>query len=54
MLGRKVDEKVWRLPLHKNFDDNLMNSSKADMQNINYTRWSWINYSGTIFTKIHY
>ena len=33
--GEKVDEKVWRLPLHKNFD-KLMNSKTADMQNINY------------------
>ncbi len=33
--GKKVDEKVWRLPLHKNFD-KLMNSKTADMQNINY------------------
>ncbi len=33
--GQKVKEKVWRLPLHKNFD-KLMNSKNADMQNINY------------------
>ena len=33
--GEKVDEKVWRLPLHKNYD-KLMNSKTADMQNINY------------------
>ena len=33
--GKKVDEKVWRLPLHKNFD-KLMDSKNADMQNINY------------------
>ena len=33
--GIKVDEKVWRLPLHKNYD-KLMNSKNADMQNINY------------------
>ncbi len=33
--GKKVDEKVWRLPLHKNYD-KLMNSKNADMQNINY------------------
>jgi len=31
-----VNEKVWRLPLHKNYD-KLMNSSIADVQNINYT-----------------
>jgi len=29
------NEKVWRLPLHKNYD-KLMNSSIADVQNINY------------------
>ena len=33
--GIKVDEKVWRLPLHENYD-KLMNSRNADMQNINY------------------
>ena len=33
--GNKVDEKVWRLPLNKNYD-KLMNSKNADMQNINY------------------
>ncbi len=33
--GNKVDEKVWRMPLHKNFD-KLINSKNADMQNINY------------------
>ncbi len=30
-----VNEKVWRLPLHKNYD-KLMNSTIADVQNINY------------------
>ncbi len=34
-VGNKVDEKLWRMPLHKNFD-KLMNSKNADMQNINY------------------
>ena len=34
-IGSKVDEKVWRLPLNKNYD-KLMNSKNADMQNINY------------------
>ena len=34
--SKKVDEKVWRLPLHKNYD-KLMDSSIADVQNINYT-----------------
>ena len=33
--GKKVDEKVWRMPLHKNYD-KLMDSKNADMQNINY------------------
>ena len=33
--GEKVDEKVWRMPLHKNYD-KLINSKNADMQNINY------------------
>ena len=35
VAGKKVDEKLWRMPLHKNFD-KLMNSKNADMQNINY------------------
>ena len=34
--GEKVGEKVWRLPLDKNYD-KLMNSPVADVQNINYT-----------------
>jgi len=33
--GEKVGEKVWRLPLHKNYD-KLMDSKIADVQNINY------------------
>ncbi len=33
--GEQVEEKVWRMPLHKNYD-KLMNSKNADMQNINY------------------
>ena len=33
--GDKVDEKLWRMPLHKNFD-KLIDSKNADMQNINY------------------
>ena len=33
--GNKVDEKVWRMPLHENYD-KLINSNNADMQNINY------------------
>jgi len=34
-VSEKVDEKLWRMPLHKNFD-KLINSKNADMQNINY------------------
>ena len=34
-VGKKVEEKLWRMPLHKNYD-KLMNSKNADMQNINY------------------
>ena len=33
--SKNVNEKVWRLPLHKNYD-KLMDSSIADVQNINY------------------
>jgi leucyl aminopeptidase len=33
--GNEVEEKLWRMPLHKNYD-KLMNSKNADMQNINY------------------
>ena len=33
--GEKVGEKVWRLPLHENYD-KLINSKIADVQNINY------------------
>ena len=33
--GEKVNEKVWRMPLHKNYD-KLMDSKNADVQNINY------------------
>ena len=33
--GEEVGEKVWRMPLHKNYD-KLINSKNADMQNINY------------------
>ncbi len=34
--SKNVNEKVWRLPLHKNYD-KLMNSTIADVQNINYS-----------------
>jgi len=33
--GEKVGEKVWRMPLNENYD-KLIDSKKADMQNINY------------------
>ena len=33
--GEKVGEKVWRMPLSENYN-KLINSKKADMQNINY------------------
>ncbi len=34
-VGERVEEKVWRMPLNKNFD-KLIDSKNADMQNINY------------------
>jgi len=34
-IGNIINEKVWRLPLHKNYN-KLMNSKYADVQNINY------------------
>ena len=33
--GERVEEKLWRMPLHKNYD-KLMDSKNADVQNINY------------------
>ncbi len=33
--GKRVEEKVWRMPLNNNYD-KLINSKNADMQNINY------------------
>ena len=33
--GKSVEEKLWRMPLHKNYD-KLINSKNADVQNINY------------------
>ncbi len=33
--GTRVEEKVWRMPLNKNYD-KLIDSKNADMQNINY------------------
>ena len=35
-IGNSINEKVWRLPLHENYD-KLMNSKYADVQNINYS-----------------
>jgi len=35
-VGKKIGEKVWRLPLDESYD-KLMNSPVADMQNINYS-----------------
>jgi len=35
LIGNNINEKVWRLPLHKNYD-KLINSTYADVQNINY------------------
>ena len=32
--GEKVEEKVWRMPLHKNYDKLMI--LKTDVQNINY------------------
>ncbi len=34
-IGELIEEKVWRMPLNKNFD-KLIDSKNADMQNINY------------------
>jgi len=34
-VGEKTEEKLWRMPLNKNFD-KLIDSKNADMQNINY------------------
>ncbi len=34
-VGEKTQEKVWRMPLNKNYD-KLIDSKNADMQNINY------------------
>ena len=33
--GENVEEKLWRMPLNKNYD-KLIDSKNADMQNINY------------------
>ena len=51
-VGKKIGEKVWRLPLDENYN-KLMNSPVADMQNINYSGWCRINNCSSIFTKIY-
>jgi leucyl aminopeptidase len=35
-IGKKIGEKVWRLPLNENYN-KLMDSTVADVQNINYS-----------------
>ena len=35
-VGKKIGEKVWRLPLNENYN-KLMDSTVADVQNINYS-----------------
>ena len=37
LQGKIEDEKLWRFPLHENFD-KMINSPIADMQNISYGR----------------
>ena len=32
----KINEKVWRMPLHKNYDKLMNSKNAADVQNINY------------------
>jgi leucyl aminopeptidase len=52
--GEKVDEKVWRLPLHKNYD-KLMDSITAAqfLQRfiINKTSWAHLDIAGMAFSK---
>ena len=48
--GNKVEEKVWRMPLHKNYD-KLIDSKNADMQNINYVGGARVNNSCTILQR---
>ena len=50
--GEKVDEKVWRMPLHKKYD-KLLNSKNADMQNINYVGGAGST-TAAQFTKIYF
>ena len=43
-VGQKVEEKLWRMPLHKNYD-KLMNSKKCGCPKYKLCWWSWINNS---------
>ena len=49
--GEKVGEKVWRMPLHKNYD-KLINSKNADIQNINMLG-SWFNYCSNFYKDLY-
>ncbi len=51
--GDKVEEKLWRMPLHKNFD-KLIDSKNADMQNINYVGGAGSTTAAQVFTKIYF
>jgi len=51
-VGEKTEEKVWRMPLNKNFD-KLIDSKNADMQN-KLCWWCRFNHCSTIFTKIYF
>ena len=53
LAGEKVEEKLWRMPFHKNFD-KLINSKNADMQNINYVGGAGSTTAARIFTKIYF
>ena len=52
--GETVEEKVWRMPLHKNYD-KLMNSKNADVQNINYVGGAGSTTAAAVIsTKIYF
>ena len=51
--GVNVNEKVWRLPLHKNYD-RLINSPVADVQNINYVGGAGSITAAQFFAKIYF
>ena len=38
--GKKVEEKLWRMPLHKNYD-KLINSKNCRYAKYKLRRWSW-------------